>query len=51
MTPHRSVLTPPPYNHKQDYKGGTQDKTIDSHTPDYDVSRHHDASLKRNRDE
>ena len=51
MTTHRTGLTPPPYNNKQDYKGGTQDKTIDSHTPDSDVSRHDDASLKRNLDE
>ena len=51
VTPHLSGLTPPPYNNKQDYKGGTQDKTIDSHTPDYDVSIHDDASLKRNLDE
>ena len=51
VTPHRSGLTPPPYNNKQDYKGGTHDKTIDSHTPDSDVSRHDDASVKRNLDE
>ena len=48
VNPHRSGLTPTPYNNKQDYKGGTQDKTIDSHTPDSDVSRHDDTSLKRN---
>ena len=51
MTPHLSVLTTPPYNNKQDYKGGTQDKTIDSHTPDSDVSRNDDSSLKINLDE
>ena len=51
VTPHRSGLTPPPYNNKQDYKGGTHDKTIDSHTPDYDVSRNADASVKINLDE
>ena len=27
-----SVFTPPTYNNKQDYKGGTNDKTRDSHT-------------------
>ena len=32
LTPHTSVLTPPPYENKQDYKGGTNDKTRDSHT-------------------
>ena len=51
MTPHQSVLTPRPYNSNQDYKGGTQDKTIYSHTPDSDVSRHDDTSLKRSLDE
>ena len=51
VTPHLSGLNPPPYNNKQDYKGGTKYKTIDSHTPDSDVSRHDDASLKRNLDE
>ena len=34
VTPHPSVLTPPTYNNKQDYKGDTLEKTIDSHTPD-----------------
>ena len=38
VTPHRSGLTPPPYNNKQYYKGGAHDKTIDSHTPNSDVS-------------
>ena len=51
MTPHQSGLTPPPYNNKQDYKGGTHEKTIDTHTPDSDVSRHDDASVKRNLEE
>ena len=32
VTPHPSVLTPPPYKNKQDYIGGTNDKTHDSHT-------------------
>ena len=39
VTPHQSGLTPPPYNNKQDYKGGTNEKTVDSHTPDSDASR------------
>ena len=51
VTLHWSGLTLPPYNNKQDYKGGTQDNTIDSHTPDSGVSIHDDASLKRNLDE
>ena len=51
VNPHWLGLTPPPYNNKQDYKGGTHDKTIYSHTPDSDVSRHDDASVKRNLDE
>ena len=46
MTPHRSGLTPPPYNNKQDCKGDTHDKTIDSHIPDSYVSRHDDASVE-----
>ena len=29
VNPHQLGLTPPPYNNKQDYNGGTQDKTID----------------------
>ena len=37
LTPHPSVLNPPPYNNKQYYKGDTLDKTLDSHTPDSDV--------------
>ena len=37
VTPHPPVLTPPPYNNKQYYKGDTLDKTLDSHTPDSDV--------------
>ena len=32
LTPHTSVLNPPPYKNKQDYKGGTNDKTRDSHS-------------------
>ena len=48
VTTHRSGLTPPPYNNNQDYKGGTHDKTIYSHTSDSDDSRNDDASVKRN---
>ena len=51
VTPHQSGLTPPPYNNKQDYKGVTHDKTIDSHTPDSYVSINDAASVKRNLDE
>ena len=50
VTPYQSVLTPPPYKNKQDYKVGTNDKTNDSHTPDSDVSRNDDASVKINLD-
>ena len=34
----------------QDYKGGTNDKTHDSHTHEYGVSRSNDSSLARNLD-
>ena len=50
MTPHPSGLTPPPYKNKQDYKGGTNDKTHDSHTHDSGVSKSDDASVTRNLD-
>ena len=50
LTPHSSVLTPPPYKNKQDYKGGTNDKTRDSHTRETSVSRSDDDSLSRNLD-
>ena len=33
-----------------DYKGGTNDKTHDSHTHDSGVSRRNDASVARNLD-
>ena len=39
VTPNPLVLTPPPYKNKQDYKGGTNDKTHDSHTRETGVSR------------
>ena len=50
MTTHPSGLTPPTYKNKQDYKGGTNDKTHDSHTHESGVSRSDDASLARNLD-
>ena len=50
VTPHPSVLTPPPYKNKQDYKGGTNDKTHYSHTRETGVSRSDDDSLARNLD-
>ena len=51
MTTNPSGLTPPPYKNKQDYKCGTQNKKIDSHTPGSNISRNDDASLKINLDE
>ena len=45
MTSHPSVLTPPPYKNKQEYKCGTNDKTYYSHTRDTSVSRRDDDSL------
>ena len=45
VTPHPSVLTPPPYENKQYYKGGTNDKTHDSNTRVTGVYRSDDASL------
>ena len=50
MTPHPSVLTSPPYKNKQDYKGGTNDKTRDSHTRETSVSQRFDDSSGRNLD-
>ena len=50
MNPHPSGLTPPPYKNKQDYKGGTNDKTHDYHTHESGVSISDDASLARNLD-
>ena len=43
-------MTPPPYKNKQNYKGGTNDKTHDSHTRETGVFRSDDASLVRNLD-
>ena len=37
VTPHLSLKTPPKYINKRDYKGDTQDKTLDSRTKDTDV--------------
>ena len=50
MSPHPSVFTPPPYKNKQDYKGGKNDKTHDSHTRATGVSRSDNDSLTRNLD-
>ena len=50
MTPHPSGFTPPPYKNKQDYKGGTNDKTHDFHTCETGVYRGDDSSLARNLD-
>ena len=41
-------FVPPPYKNKQDYKGGTNDKTHNSHTRETSVSRINDDSLTRN---
>ena len=37
VTPHPSSKTPTPDNNRRDYKGDTQDKTLDSETHDSDV--------------
>ena len=50
VTPHPSVFTPPPYKNKQDYKGGTNDKTHDFHTRETGVSGSNDYGLARNLD-
>ena len=50
MTSHPSGLNPPTYKNKQDYKGGTNDKTHDSHTHESSVSRSDYASLARHLD-
>ena len=47
VNPHPSGLSPPPYENKQDYKGGTNDKTHDSHTHESGVSGSDEASLAR----
>ena len=43
-------MTTPPYKNKQDYIGGTNDKTHDFHTCETDVYRSDDDSLSRNLD-
>ena len=50
VTPHPSLKNPPPYNNKRDYKGDTQDKTLDSRTKYTDVLKQNDDSLKINLD-
>ena len=46
-----SILTPPPYKNKKDYKGGTNDKTRNSHTRETSDSRSDNDSCARNLDE
>ena len=41
-------MTPPPYKNKKDYKGGTDDRTRDSHTFETSVSRSNNYSCARN---
>ena len=50
VTTHPSGLTPPLYKNKQDYKGGTNDKTHDSHTHKSGVYRSNYSSVARNLD-
>ena len=44
-------MTPPPYTNKQDYKGGTNDKTRYSHTRETGDSPSDTDSCARNLDE
>ena len=46
-----SILTPPPYKNKKDYKGGTNDETRDSHTRETSDSPIDTDSCERNLDE
>ena len=46
-----SILTPPPYTNKQYYKGGTNDKTRDSHTLETSDSPSDTDSCSRNLNE
>ena len=46
-----SILTPPPYKNKKDYKGGTNDKTRDSHTCETSDSRSDNDGCAINLDE
>ena len=45
-----SILTPPPYKNKKDYKGGTNDKSRDSHTRETSDSPSNNDSCARNLD-
>ena len=49
-TENPSVLNPPPYKNKQDYKGGTNDRTFYSHIRETSVSQSDDVSCARNLD-
>ena len=44
-------MTPPPYTNNQDYKGGTNDKTRDSHTHETSDSPSDTDSCARNLDD
>ena len=44
-------MNPPPHKNKQDYKGGTNDKTRDSHISEANYSRSNNDSCARNLDE
>ena len=44
-------MIPPPYKKKKYYRGGTNDKTRDSHTRETCVSRSDNYSCERNLDE
>ena len=46
-----SILTPPPYKNKKYYKGGTNDKTRDSHTRKTNISLLDSVSCAKNMDE
>ena len=46
-----SILNPPPYANKKDYKGGTNDNTRDSHTRETSDSRSDNDSCARNLDD
>ena len=46
-----SILTPPLYTNKQDYKGGTNYKTRDSHTSETSDYPSDTDSCERNLDE
>ena len=43
-----SILTPPPYKNNKYYKGGTNDKTCDSHTRETSYSQSDNYSCVRN---